>query len=287
MGRDKKPFSLWILPVFGKARSFQVWQGRPWTLHFVLLAAILVGLHFVNRIPVVLSKPVSEHRFVREEYLPILFVLLYVMAWLAWWLWKLLMPEEEGSVFPDIDAAWARRLTPCGRKVWTQPRAPLFLVLASRSARKTPCFIRRNCPQSQRRAAHRSAAARYANADAIYVTCAGASLLGRHVAYLAADPTRSVPRRHDREDGMSEDDAFKTMAAATPKGTRKTCKRSRKAQDQGRDLSELERQEIRRLMGQDRLEQARQIRKSRPSLLKNTVEADELKRPSAAPLPPH
>src|SRR5437588_12636012 len=92
----KSVFAL-ILPVFGKARSFPgLGKGVRWVLHFILLAAILVGLHFVNRIPVVLSKPVSEHWFVREEYLPILFVLLYVMAWLAWWLWKLLMPEEEG-----------------------------------------------------------------------------------------------------------------------------------------------------------------------------------------------
>ena len=275
----KSVFAL-ILPVFGKARSFPgLGKGVRWTLHFVLLAAILVGLHFVNQIEAVNRLVKSDYKWVRHEYLPILFVLLYVLAWLAWWLWKLLMPEEEGSVFPDIDAAWGEALNALRKEGLDPTEAPLFLVLGKPVSSEDALFIAAQLPLKVKGEPRTEAPLHvYANADAIYVTCAGASLLGRHVAYLAADPTSDpFPAGMIGEDGMSEDDAFKTMAAGDAKGYTKDVQAVlRKAQEQGRDLSELERQEIRRLMGQDRLEQARQIRKSRPSLLKNTVEADEL-----------
>jgi len=107
------------------------------------------------------------------------------------------------------------------------------------------------------------------------VTCAGASLLGRHVAYLAADPTSDpFPAGMIGEDGMSEDDAFKTMAAGDAKRVHER-RASRSSQGSGPRPRSLRVGEARDspAHGAGQAEQARQIRKSRPSLLKNTVEA--------------
>src|SRR5438128_1243254 len=94
-----------ILPVFGRARASQTMgRGLRWFLHLVLLVAILIGLHFLNA-PFQSQVRVGNW-LVRENWLPILFLLVYALCWLSWWLWKLLVSEEEESSFPDIDGAW-------------------------------------------------------------------------------------------------------------------------------------------------------------------------------------
>src|ERR1700694_1066992 len=93
-----------ILPV-GKGVSFRnLGTGARWTLHILLLLVILVGLWFLNK---PLLGWMFEATSAQKWWLPLLFLLIYVLAWSAWWLYKLLSTQEEQSVFPDIDEAWA------------------------------------------------------------------------------------------------------------------------------------------------------------------------------------
>src|SRR5947209_15741383 len=101
-----------ILPFFARARDFPgLGAAVRWTIHVVLLALILVGLYFVGRATGLRRHLEHGPSALRPFWLPIFFLLVYAMAWLGWLLWKLLMPEEETSAFPDIDEAWEEALT--------------------------------------------------------------------------------------------------------------------------------------------------------------------------------
>src|SRR6516162_8608875 len=85
-----------ILPVAGKVRgSAGFGRGVRWFLHVVVLVAVLVGLHFLNQ-ALKLDRMLPGHaEWLRQNWLPILFFLFYVLCWLGWWLWKLLIAEDE------------------------------------------------------------------------------------------------------------------------------------------------------------------------------------------------
>src|SRR6266851_4783866 len=97
-----------VLPFFSKARDLKGMgpQLRN-VLHVVMLVVILAGLAFLNyALDFDKLLPVRWPPL-RNNWAPLLFLLVYILSWLGWWLWKLLQPEEETSLFPDIDDAWA------------------------------------------------------------------------------------------------------------------------------------------------------------------------------------
>src|SRR5947209_5882465 len=102
-----------ILPL-GQAKTYQgLGPAIRWTVHVLLLVAILVGLYFLNK-PIEYLVPTPVRVF-SQFWLPILFLLMYVLAWAAWWLYKLLATPEQASVFPDIDEAWAEGVKALGQ----------------------------------------------------------------------------------------------------------------------------------------------------------------------------
>src|SRR5262249_38968194 len=116
-----------VFPIFAKARAYRLSTTARWVLHVILVALILVGLYFLNKNwPSLLALLPKQFR---EFWLPILFLLVYVLCWLGWYLWKLLEPDEQVSDFPDIDAAWQEALTELGEQGIDITEVPLFLVL--------------------------------------------------------------------------------------------------------------------------------------------------------------
>src|ERR1700687_2916136 len=91
-------------PVFAKARDLRHPGPRlRWVFRLLVLAAILVLLGFLNDwadLERVLRAPLP---ILRRVWLPLLFLLIYLMSWLSWWLWELLTAERGVSEFPDID----------------------------------------------------------------------------------------------------------------------------------------------------------------------------------------
>lgn len=177
-----------LLPFLAKAktvRSLPPWLR--WTLHLLLLATVLVGLAYVNHfldLEKVLRMPWP---FMRKIWLPLLFLQIYILAWLGWWLWQLLGPEEKTSAFPEIDAAWTEALLALDKAGINLDEAPLFLVLGQPQGTEESLFAASGLPLQVRNVPRRPAAPLhvFASRDGIFVTCAGTSLLARQAALLA------------------------------------------------------------------------------------------------------
>src|SRR4051794_26921273 len=190
--RGIKGLAKLAFPFFAKARELRhPGQRLRWVLRLLILAVTLVLLGFINDwadLERVLRAPMP---ILRRIWLPLLFLLIYVMSWLIWWLWELLTAEGEGSAFPDIDAAWEAALRALEQASIDLTQSPLFLILGSPvgteeallNAAKLSFEVGRT-PRGADAPLHI-----YANRDGIYLTCPGASLLGKHSALLAETPT--------------------------------------------------------------------------------------------------
>jgi hypothetical protein len=265
-----------VIPLFARARFYRgAGAAFRWVLHLVIFVAVLVGLCYLNR-PVVsdLYKLVdSPYRVLREGWLPILFLLVYALAWLGWWLWRLLLPGEDESAFPDIDKAWEEATDALRQKGLGVSDAPLFLILgrpaaseeallrASRLALEVnPAPARKDAPLHV-----------YANRDGIYVTCSRTSLLGRQAALLAGE-VGSTDGAAANQDALGQSiDIDKTVRPNEgPRAVREIQAILERARKQGRSYDQLtadERQQIARLERQDR---------PRPSLLQDAAQTDLL-----------
>lgn len=118
-----------ILPMIGRAADTARKPAVYWVFHVILIAAILVGLGWLNHyfdLPRYVHSPLS---ILARVWLPLLFLLVYVDLWLARGLWLLLQPSARPSPHPDIDAAWADALQAIDRAGLDLGRVPVFLVL--------------------------------------------------------------------------------------------------------------------------------------------------------------
>lgn len=196
LGRGIKGLAKLAFPFFAKARELRhPGQRLRWVLRTLLLVTILVLLGIINEVADlerVLRAPLP---ILRKVWLPLLFLLIYVMSWLIWWLWELLTSEKESSAFPDIDDAWEAALRALDQASIDLTQSPLFLILGSPigteeallHAAKLSFEVGRT-PRGPEAPLHI-----YANHDGIYLTCPGASLLGRQSALLAEAPPAAPP----------------------------------------------------------------------------------------------
>src|SRR5439155_2144823 len=177
-----------ILPFFSRARDLKGMgpQFRRF-LHILLVVVILVGLGILNRV-MDWDKLVPAPWPLPQIWLPLLFLLVYILSWLGWWLWKLLEPVEEASVFPDIDEAWAEGMKALEQGNIDITEVPLFLVVGKSAAPEEAMFAAAQLNLSVKQSPRRGDAPVhvYANRDGLYVTCAGACLSGRQAEILAA-----------------------------------------------------------------------------------------------------
>ncbi len=192
----------WIFPVFSRALNFRAHAREyRWPMHIGIVVLILIVLAVLN------SKWVLDLRtylptapvLIQQTWLPLLFLLVYVLSWLGWWLWKLLTPEEEVSPFPDIDAAWEEAMRSLQQAELALGNLPVFLVLGTvqggeeiffQSAASTSSTLAGStyAPKSS------DAPVRmFAGQNSVFITCSGACLLGEHARRLnnpdSSDPT--------------------------------------------------------------------------------------------------
>lgn len=172
-----------------------------WILHFLLLFLVLVALTLLNYaldLGRVLRAPVP---MLRSIWLPLLFLLLFVLAWMGWWLWVLLsQTEEEVSEYPDIDSAWDEAKAALNEAGIDLTSVPLFLVLGRPVGTERSLMGASQVPlavvQSPRR--HDSPIYVYAGKDGIFVTCVGTSLLGWQSLMLMESMQSPMPTREAR-----------------------------------------------------------------------------------------
>jgi hypothetical protein len=248
-----------ILPVFQQARaSAGLGRAVRIVLHVVVVVAIVVGLYFLNnylRLDALIRGP---SRFLARSWLPILFLLIYTLCWLSWWLWKLLVSEEEVSHFPDIDAAWQEALAGLRSAGLGLTDLPLFLILGRPEDDERTLFQGAGLRLVAGPLPARSDAPLhfYAGPDGLYLTCAGASLLGCFAASLA-------PRESGRDSpempagGEDEDEVIKTLSPSSARSL--DAKRVvqdmadvlRQAEREHRALTKVEKRELRAIYRRD------------------------------------
>lgn len=264
-------------PFFTQARYLQG-MGRAllWTLHIFLVLATLAGLYFLNWKLGIFKDVASSVPWLRDFYLPLLFCIAYLLCWLGLWLWRLLQPEAELVEFPDIEQAWREGVQALHQAGLELTEVPLFLVSGTPSGGEESFFAAAQLQLKVKMAPSRLEAPirLYGSREGIFVTCAGASLLGRQCALLQGGTEGG--RAGFGED--AEDDPYKTMV---PKGRLKEVQDIfRRAKEQGRDpgqLTDAERDEIRQIMAAEKAESASRTTGPRPNILKDAQEADLLK----------
>lgn len=176
-----------ILPVFAKARDVRsVGRTVIWAMHLTLLIAVLVGLGFLNQaldLEKLLEAPLP---LLKKIWLPFLFFIVYLLTWLGWWLWVLLGAEEERSIYPDIDRAWEQAVAALEAAGIQMAEVPIFLVLGQPEGTEQALFAGSQLELSIESVPKDFGAPLhvYASPDAVFLTCAGASLLGRQAQKL-------------------------------------------------------------------------------------------------------
>jgi hypothetical protein len=252
-----------LLPFFARAgdwRRYPAWLR--WLLRLLLLGVILVALGFINYFTDLRRLLNTSSQFFNEFlWLPLLVLLLYLLCWLGWWLWQLLT-WQEATLFPDIDAAWDEAVAALNRAGIDLTEVPLFLVLGRSEATEEALFEAASLRLRVRQTPAGVGAPLhvYADADGIYVTCPGASLLGRQADILA-----------DEAPAPLEDPHFDPSKTVGPAGFAADVQDVlRRAREQGRDaqhLNEEEQQEVQELLAKERQEQARSVGKARAARL--------------------
>src|SRR5262245_14259531 len=256
----------WLLPLAPEGGARRLNPVVRWVLHLLVLAVVLVVLFLLNK-AFKIDGLIPQPRALAPFWLPILFLLLYLLGWVSWWLWKLLLPEEVVSSFPDIDAAWDEAVRLLAQQGLQLTELPLFLVLGRPDGPEEPLFqaaqlglVVKQAPADERAPVHV-----YASREAAYVSCAGASLLGRQAANLAGEtsPAELTPPPGS---GFEEDPESKTLRpGAAPGPVKAIADIVSRIHRESREPTEEEQRQLRLLERKDR---------PRLSLLKNPAELE-------------
>jgi hypothetical protein len=208
LGQKIKAVLSLLLPVYQKARGS---GGMPnWlrvVLQVLLVAALLAGLYWINTHPWV-KEQLHQVSWLKPYWLPILALLIYILCLLGYWLWKLLVSDEEGLYFADLDAAWEEAKAALRRAGVGLTDQPLFLVLGQTEDDEKALFqaAQLTLEVAQAPAAPDAPLHVYATRDATYLTCAGASLLACQARSLAGKPLLGDEALPHREEAANEDD---------------------------------------------------------------------------------
>jgi hypothetical protein len=265
-----------LLPMFFRPRQF---AGLVGILHALIVIAIVVGLRYLQDYLQLTRKLDSGPEWVRENWLPILFLLTYLLLWFGVWLWSLFRIGEEPADHPDLDAAWSEAMAALTRSGIGLGDTPIYLVLGRLNGDEAALFGA-GPPLSVNGAPGSGAPLRvYAHREAVYITCPGASLLGRQ-ADLLSGPGDGGGAPLAFTESMSPVDVEKSIGMSMAGGgmLQDIQQIIRKARSENRSLTPDEHRMIRELSGMAGGGQPRpaESRSSHPSVLKNADEADAI-----------
>lgn len=204
----KQLFKLIALPVTRLRSGQRFGSGLRWTLHIVLLVAVLVGLAVLNYVldlGVLLRVPWTGLRML---WLPLLFFLIYMLAWHGWWLWRLLRLPPDESAWPDLEKSWNEAKAALERAGIDLAATPLFLVLGKPSGGIQNLFTASRLPLSVTQTPRSPSAPLhvFGNSEAVYVACSEMSLLSRQAAMLAEASADECHTRQNAPDPADEID---------------------------------------------------------------------------------
>ena len=233
------------------------WKIIAHVFGFIVVVLGLWWLNYVLDLDKVLRPPWPAFS---RYWLPTLFVLGYLLYWLGKALWRLLTPEKELSDYPDIDEAWEAGIHALKEAGITPGMTPMFLVLGRPQSSPRNLFDAshmrftvKHIPRAGNAPLHFTA-----GPDAIFVTCEGASLLGRQIALLA-------------EEEAADDEGKPDPLTHPP-----VLEYEDEAPDAAKPALEPEMRTLGVIMLADELpEKALKVKKKRVALLKNAEEVEK------------
>lgn len=172
-----------FIPLFAEAADFKRWPlWLKLLIGTVVLTGICIGLYFIQNSKQV-DLPfwlVAAPEWLREIYLPLVFMILVALSWLGYWMWLLYQSDEEEADFPEIKDAWDEATRRLARERLTVADLPLFLVLGHTADRLDHLFLAGTSATIVRTPGERTGDDQpplrvYAWEDGIFVTCPGAS----------------------------------------------------------------------------------------------------------------
>lgn len=201
-----------IIPLFHQATDFANWGRWAWhTLHVLVIGCVIALLYWLNnssRFPIHdwLHARLHAHPGIEMHFLPLVFLLIYALAWVMWWIWSLLGPDAELDLYPDITSAWVEGLSNLAQKGIKPTDLPLFLVLGRSKAGEEFLFQAGGVKVDAFGPKTGDPPVRlWASRDAIYVTTPGASALGRYADMLIGGGRADMAAADD------SNDAYKTI----------------------------------------------------------------------------
>jgi len=221
---------------------------------------VLIGLVILNRRPD-LQVGWFRNELLQKYWLPAVALLLYLLFLIGFKFLELLVFDQVVSYFPDIDDAWQEATKALAQAGIRLTEMPLFLIVGRPEAaqRNVNLFeaaklqaVVRPTPQDPR-----GPLQVWADREAVYVSCAGVSLLGRLAGILALE---EMGQAAEGEAEGQDIDVTKTLIP--------TKKESQLVEELGdaRDgeLTTLERRRLRRQirkpLGPDFLADAKEVR---------------------------
>ncbi|HVK11277.1 MAG TPA: hypothetical protein VM597_21080, partial [Gemmataceae bacterium] len=245
-----------FLPMFSRPRLS---PGLVWFLHLLLIAGIAVGLYFLQQKMGWTALIGGKLTWIRDYWTPLLFLLIYFVIWQAYWVYKLLQPEAVGSPYPDLDEAWGQAIGSLEKAGIGIGDTPVFLVFGKVVGAAEAMFQAVPGGLAVTGATPGGSPVRaFANRDAIFVTCPGASLLG-NPGRVQAGPSAGTDLAASIGSGgpdlaasIGMDRSIGVGGTGSIGGTLggdvgRVQQIIRAARDQNRPLSDAERAEIRRL----------------------------------------
>jgi hypothetical protein len=207
-------------PMFRPDATVATGALGAWLARGVLLAVVLTGLGLLNqweRLNLTRWIPVGQ---ISKYWLPLFAFCSYAVIWLGWLLYRALN-IDVGPVtteFPEIDHAWDQAVRALEAAEIHLEETPLYLVLGSTASGEDSLFLSARFKGLVKEPKSAAEPIRVtANRDAVFVSCAGASVLGQQSYPLegsgAADPTLETLSQESA-------DLFRTAGAADGKTLR-------------------------------------------------------------------
>ncbi|HVL09082.1 MAG TPA: hypothetical protein VM512_07985, partial [Burkholderiaceae bacterium] len=212
-----------------------------WTLHIVAVIAILACLTWLNAV-LDLDKVVrAPWQVLRTAWLPMLFMFIYSLAWVAWWLWRVATSPAEQSPYPELDQAWREGLQALEQAKIDLLQTPVYLFIGGAAERLEGLMQATgwtwDVPLTPKRPI--SPLRLCATRDAIFLDLSNASTAGAYTTRLLAQTTAmAIAQPVTVTSAAAHDDSAGGVATAV--ATRRTAQRGLELIEQSLALLEHE-----------------------------------------------
>lgn len=261
-----------LLPMFFPPSSH---RGLWGILHTVVVLGITVALRLIQDHYQLTRRLGRGPDLVRENWLPILFLLIYSLLWFAAWVWSLFQVGAAPAEYPDLEMAWSEALAALDKAGIGLGDTPIYLILGRLTGNEATLFTGGPTLVVNGPLGSRSPIQIYAHREAIYVTCPEVSLTGRQAELLRGEA--NAPGSWAAASSLDEVEKSIGISMAGGGAISDVQAIIRRAREEQRSLTTEEHAQIRRLaqMGSS-TSSPPTTKSSHPSILKRPDEADRI-----------